>query len=111
MVLNASKYGSRWVKWWIEFQPQRRDVQVFPSTRDISDTDWCKFPTHGPDGLFLVLSRQWYILHYHRSTLLLPLGEVVTGGGGVEERSEVMYWHRGAYIIYYRDITCHSCIV
>ena len=30
-------------------------------------------------------------------------GEVVAGGGGVEERSEVMYWHRGAYIIYYRD--------
>ena len=38
-------------------------------------------------------------------------GEGVAGGGGVEERSEVMYWHRGAYIIYYRDITCHSCIV
>ena len=37
-------------------------------------------------------------------------GEVVAGGGGVEERSKVMYWHRGAYIIYYRDITCHSCI-
>ena len=37
-------------------------------------------------------------------------GEVVAGGGGVEERSEVMYWHRGAYIIYYRYITCHSCI-
>ena len=43
------------------------------------------------------------------STLTLR-GEVVAGGGGVEERSEVMYWHRGAYIIYYRDITCHSCI-
>ena len=37
-------------------------------------------------------------------------GEVVADGGGVEERSEVMYWHRGAYIIYYRNITCHSCI-
>ena len=35
-------------------------------------------------------------------------GEVVVGDGGVEERSEVMYWHRRAYIIYYRDITCHS---
>ena len=23
----------------------------------------------------LLLSRWWYILHYHRSTLLLPLGE------------------------------------
>ena len=37
-------------------------------------------------------------------------GEVVAGGGGVEEKSEVMYWHRGAYIIYYRDITGHSYI-
>ena len=37
-------------------------------------------------------------------------GEVVAGSGGVEERSEVMYWHRGTYIIYYRDITGHSCI-
>ena len=32
-------------------------------------------------------------------------GEVVVGSGGVEERSEVMYWHRGAYIIYYKNIT------
>ena len=38
-------------------------------------------------------------------------GEVLLDGGGVEERSEVMYWHRGVYIIYYRDITGHSCIV
>ena len=35
-------------------------------------------------------------------------GEVLLDGGGVEERSEVMYWHRRAYIIYYRSITCHS---
>ena len=37
-------------------------------------------------------------------------GEVLLDGGGVRERSEVMYWHRGAYIIYYRGITGHSCI-
>ena len=37
-------------------------------------------------------------------------GEVLLDGGGVEKRSEVMYWHRGAYIIYYRNITGHSCI-
>ena len=30
-------------------------------------------------------------------------GGVVVNGGGVEERSEVMYWHRGAYIIYYKE--------
>ena len=39
-----------------------------------------------------LLSRWWYILHYHRSTLLLPFrGEVLLDGGGVEERCEVMY--------------------
>ena len=37
-------------------------------------------------------------------------GEVVAGGGGVEEKSKVMYWHRGAYIIYYRVHNGHSCI-
>ena len=37
-------------------------------------------------------------------------GEELLLDGGEEERSEVMYWHRGAYIIYYRDITCHSYI-
>ena len=35
-----------------------------------------------------MLSRQWYILHYHMDTLLLPLvGAVGVAGGGVEERS------------------------
>ena len=28
--------------------------------------------------------------------------EVVADGGGVEERSEVIYWHRGDMVIYYR---------
>ena len=59
-----------------------------------------------------VLSRQWYILHYHRSTLLLPLrGEVVAVDRRVEERSEVIYCiERGTYI-YYRQHNGHSCIV
>ena len=39
-----------------------------------------------------LLSRRWYILHYHRSTLLLTFrGEVVAVDGRVEERSEVIY--------------------
>ena len=38
-------------------------------------------------------------------------GEVVAGGGGVEERSEVMYCIEGDMYIYYRDITCHSYTV
>ena len=29
-------------------------------------------------------------------------GEVVASGDGVEERSEVIYWHRGDMVIYYR---------
>ena len=37
-------------------------------------------------------------------------GEVVAGGGGVEERSEVMYCIEGRTYIYYKCITCHSCI-
>ena len=41
------------------------------------------------------------ILPQEYSTLTFR-GEDVAGGGGVEERSEVMYWHRGTYIIYYR---------
>ena len=58
-----------------------------------------------------VLSRRWYILLLPQDYLLLPLEEwLVADGSGVEERSEVMYWHREAYIIYYRNITCHSCI-
>ena len=38
----------------------------------------CDLPplhTMGPSHVLLLLSRRWYILHYHRSTLLLPLGE------------------------------------
>ena len=35
-------------------------------------------------------------------------GEVIVDGGGVEERSEVMYCIEGDMYIYYRDITCHS---
>ena len=42
------------------------------------------------------------ILPQEYSTLTFR-GEVVAVGGGVEERSEVMYWHRGAYIIYYTE--------
>ena len=29
-------------------------------------------------------------------------GEVVAVSGGVEERSEVIYWHRGDMVIYYK---------
>ena len=79
MVLNASKYGSRWVKWWIEFQPQQRDVQVFPSTRDVSDTDWCKFPAHGPDGLFLAIMAMSWWAHAVKLADNIPLFEETAG--------------------------------
>ena len=39
-------------------------------------------------GICMVLSRRWYILHYHRSTLLLPLGERLL--------LEVVEWKREA---------------
>ena len=35
----------------------------------------CSNDKSGVSLIFFLLSRQWYILHYHRSTLLLPLGE------------------------------------
>ena len=49
-----------------------------------------------------MLSRRWYILLLPQDYLLLPLGEVVAGGGGVEERSEVMYCIEGDMYIYYK---------
>ena len=42
----------------------------------------------GDDVTEQVLSRRWYILHYHRSTLLLPLGERLL--------LVVVEWKRGA---------------
>ena len=53
-----------------------------------------------------LLSRRWYILHYHRSTLLLPLGRGCCWWwwSGGEERSDVL--HRGTNIyILQRSIT------
>ena len=59
--------------------------------------------TVGLSRVETLLSRQWYILHYHRSTLLLPLvGEVVVDGGGVEGRSKVIYCIEGDMVIYYK---------
>ena len=48
-----------------------------------------------------LLSRRWYILHYHRSTLLLPLGEVVAWWwwSGREERSGVLHRRTNIYIL------------
>ena len=37
-------------------------------------------------------------------------GEVVADGGGVEERSEVIYWHKTNTVIYYMYHNGHSCI-
>ena len=37
-------------------------------------------------------------------------GEVVAGGGGVGERSEVMYCIEGRTYIYYKVHNGHSCI-
>ena len=50
-----------------------------------------------------LLSRRWYILHYHRSTSTLTFrGEVVADSGGVEERSEAIYCIEGDMVIYYK---------
>ena len=49
------------------------------------------------------------ILPQEYSTLTFG-GEVVAGGGGVEERSEVIYCIEGDMVIYYRIHNGHSCI-
>ena len=38
------------------------------------------------------------------------MGEVLLDGGGVEERSEVMYYIERDTYIYYRKHNSHSCI-
>ena len=63
-----------------------------------------------PSRKSALLSRRWYILLLPQDYLLLPLGEDVAGGGGVEERSEVIYWHRTNTVIYYMYHNGHSCI-
>ena len=58
-----------------------------------------------------LLSRRWYILLLpHGLSTLTFRGEVVAGGGGVEERSEVVYCIEVRTYIYYRVHNGHSCI-
>jgi hypothetical protein len=62
VVLDASSYGSKWVQWWTESQPQARDVRAWPFPKEpIDDTSWWKFPAHGRNGLFLaVMAISWW---------------------------------------------------
>ena len=46
----------------------------------------------------------------HEYSTLTFRGGVVAGGGGVEGRSEVIYWHRTNTVIYYMYHNSHSCI-
>ena len=82
-------------------------------TRELSfhggDTTWGNLGFAATSGAGVEQAVVYSTLPQEYSTLTFR-GEVVADGGGVEERSKVMYCHRGAYIIYYRDITCHSCI-
>ena len=61
-VVNAYAYGSEWVKWWTAAQPQERDSQQWPFSRDsIGGADWRKFPANGKDGIFLaVMALSWW---------------------------------------------------
>ena len=63
VVLNASDYGSRWVRWWTEAQPHPRDRQEWPLQRDVDvrDAQWRRFPAHGQNSLFLaVMATCWW---------------------------------------------------
>ena len=52
-------------------------------------------------ALAVMLSRRWYILHYHRSTLLLPLGERCCWWwwSGREKQSDVLHRGMNIYIL------------
>ena len=52
--------------------------------------------------VYSTLPQEYYTLTFR--------GEVVANGGGVEERSEVMYCIERDMIIYYRMHNSHSCI-
>ena len=62
VVLDASNYGSKWIQWWTESQPQSRNIQTWPFPKEpIDDTSWWKFPAHGRYGLFLaVMAISWW---------------------------------------------------
>ena len=79
-VLDATAYGSKWVEWWTESQPQPRGTGVWPLPKDIvSDISWRKFPAHGPNGLFLaVMAMSWWA-HAVKSADNVPLFEGAVG--------------------------------
>ena len=79
-VLDATAYGSKWVEWWTESQPQPRGTGVWPLPKDVvSDVGWRKFPAHGPNGLFLaVMAMSWWA-HAVKSADDVPLFEGAVG--------------------------------
>ena len=61
-VVSARAYGDEWVKWWTAAQPQERETQQWPFSRDsISDIGWGKFPANGKDGIYLtIMGLSWW---------------------------------------------------
>ena len=61
-VVSARAYGDEWIKWWTAAQPQERETQQWPFSRDsISDIGWGKFPANGKDGIYLaIMGLSWW---------------------------------------------------
>ena len=62
IIASARTYGTEWVKWWTTAQPQERDTQQWPFSRDpLEDVCWHWFPANGKDGIFLaVMALSWW---------------------------------------------------
>ena len=62
IIASARTYGTEWVKWWTTAQPQERDTQQWPFSRDpLEDVCWRQFPANGKDGIFLaVMALSWW---------------------------------------------------
>ena len=75
---------------------------------------FCPFTTQLQSLSLLHLSPVEQAVVYSTSTTGLSTltfrGGVVASGGGVEERGEVIYWHRTNTVIYYMYHNSHSCI-
>ena len=68
---------------------------------------------HDPVPIVIVVCVEQAVVYSTSTTGLSTLTfreEFVAGGGGVEERSEVMYCIEGRTYIYYKVHNGHSCI-
>ena len=79
VVINASTYGTEWVKWWALAQPQGRDTQQWPFLRGTGVVDWGKFAANGGDRIYLaVMALSWWAPAVRSSNEIAFFEEAVT---------------------------------